>query len=496
MGDFQTPISFARVILTFLKKLDIRAVTIIEPSCGIGSFILAASELYPGTTIIGRDINLAYIKTLSEEVRRLGLEERIDLKRSDFFTTDWNQVIQNTVDPLLVIGNPPWITSAELSAIKGKNVPKKSNFLNLSGIEAKTGKSNFDISEWMLLELVKNLNGTNATLAQLCKLSVARKVFHYCVLNNMQISQCAIYLIETKKIFGVNVKACLLLISFEPKSNTSTCMIFNGLDNQLIQEIGFFDNELIADIKNYRNYSHLRGTSDLVWRSGIKHDCVKVMELYKQNEHYINGFNEELTLEDNFLFPMLKSSDIAKTKVKYSNRWMIVTQHHTGEDTTAIMELAPKTWEYLQLHGDLLDKRSSSIYKNRPRFSIFGVGDYTFLPWKVAISGFYKELNFVLVGPIGDKPVVFDDTCYFLSFNNKVVASLVYILMNHKISKGFFQSFIFWDSKRPITKQVLMKLSIKNLIKHIGVNDLRKEFLKYFDEFSSKDFEEALKEIQ
>ncbi|MHA1332086.1 MAG: hypothetical protein ACTSR2_13530, partial [Candidatus Hodarchaeales archaeon] len=60
----------------------------------------------------------------------------------------------------------------------------------------------------------------------------------------------------------------------------------------------------------------------------------------------------------------------------------------------------------------------------------------------------------------------------------------------------FFQSFIFWDSKRPITKQVLMKLSIKNLIKHIGVNDLRKEFLKYFDEFSSKDFEEALKEIQ
>lgn len=50
------------------------------------------------------------------------------------------------------------------------------------------------------------------------------------------------------------------------------------------------------------------------------------------------------------------------------------------------------------------------IYRGKPRFSVFGVGDYTFAPWKVAVSGFYQVPRFVKVGPMGGKPVVFDDT--------------------------------------------------------------------------------------
>ena len=34
----------------------------------------------------------------------------------------------------------------------------------------------------------------------------------------------------------------------------------------------------------------------------------------------------------------------------------------------------------------ILDNRKSSIYNKRPRFSIFGIGDYSFSKWKVAIS--------------------------------------------------------------------------------------------------------------
>ena len=34
---------------------------------------------------------------------------------------------------------------------------------------------------------------------------------------------------------------------------------------------------------------------------------------------------------------------------------------------------------------------------------------YTFEPWRVAISGFYKKLNFRVVGSFEGKPIVLDD---------------------------------------------------------------------------------------
>ncbi len=41
---------------------------------------------------------------------------------------------------------------------------------------------------------------------------------------------------------------------------------------------------------------------------------------------------------------------------------------------------APKTWKYLLSHGEALDGRRSSIYQNRPRFSVFGIGRYSLAP--------------------------------------------------------------------------------------------------------------------
>jgi hypothetical protein len=63
---------------------------------------------------------------------------------------------------------------------------------------------------------------------------------------------------------------------------------------------------------------------------------------------------------------------------------LLVTQKYVGENTHHIQENAPKTWSYLQNNADRFKKRKSSIYKNRPEFSIFGVGNYTFAPWKIA----------------------------------------------------------------------------------------------------------------
>ena len=77
----------------------------------------------------------------------------------------------------LLLGNLPWVTNATISGVNGSNLPAKENFQGFRGIEARTGKSNFDISEWMLICLVKALRGRSATIAMLCKSGDRSKTF-------------------------------------------------------------------------------------------------------------------------------------------------------------------------------------------------------------------------------------------------------------------------------------------------------------------------------
>ena len=163
---------------------------------------------------------------------------------------------------------------------------------------------------------------------------------------------------------------------------------------------------------------------------------------------------------------MLKSSDLMRRAEP--SRYMLITQKSTGEDTSAIAKRSPLTWRYLESHGELLDSRSSSIYRNRPRFSIFGVGDYSFAPWKVSISGFYKKFDFIPVGPKDGKPVMLDDTCYFLPCYSEDKAEKLVEILNAKEAKRYFNSFVFWDAKRPITISLLSTLDLAALAEECG----------------------------
>jgi hypothetical protein len=167
---------------------------------------------------------------------------------------------------------------------------------------------------------------------------------------------------------------------------------------------------------------------------------------------------------------LLKSSDLGNGRVKECRKKVIVTQSYIGEDTALIQRTAPKTWAYLQQHKDALASRKSSIYKKRPPFSIFGVGDYSFAPWKVAISALYKRLRFFAVGPIDGKPVMFDDTVYFLPCQSQDEAEFICELLNSDESRSFLEAMIFWNDKRPITVDVLKRLSLAKLA-HFLEND-------------------------
>jgi hypothetical protein len=128
------------------------------------------------------------------------------------------------------------------------------------------------------------------------------------------------------------------------------------------------------------------------------------------------------------------------------------------------------TWDYLSRHQARFTARKSSIYAKGPVFSIFGIGDYTFSDWKVAVSALHRPALFVVVGPWENHPVVFDDTCYYLPFAHEAEARVVAAILNSAPCQEFLASLIFPGSKRAVTVELLQRLNLSTLAHAAGLS--------------------------
>lgn len=468
-GDFQTPFLLAQNVVEVLKRNhNIFPDHVIEPTCGKGAFVLAAADGFPGAQVHGYEINPVYVDAANKEIQSRSLVRLSKVKEADFFDIAWDKEISCMQGRLLIIGNPPWVTSSELGLLNSKNLPEKTNFQGRKGIEAITGSGNFDISEWMLLQHVSWLSCREGAIAFLCKTSVARKVMRQVRQSKEHKFFGHIYPIDAKAYFDASVEACLFVLTTE--LGNADCDVYESLESVTPSHvIGERDGIIVSDVEIYKNWRHLKGQDPAyIWRSGIKHDCSNVMELEEVDGGYINGFGKKIDIEDTYIYPLLKSSDVGNGRVNSYRKVAIVTQKNVGEDTSDIINNAPKTWEYLTQYGDYLDSRKSSIYKGKPRFSIFGVGKYSFTDWKIAISGLYKNIRFNIIPPMNGKPVLLDDTINLIPMGCKEEAEFIYMLLMSQPATDFLSSLIFLDEKRPITTKILRELSLKEVAKELG----------------------------
>jgi hypothetical protein len=461
-GDFQTPLELASQAVGLLGDDDNPPRTIVEPTCGKGNFLATAIRFFPSVhRVLGFEINPVY----AEEAKfMLRSDPRVEIREADFFRTDWNATFDGLPEPILVVGNPPWVTNAALGALGSANRPERKNFLGFSGFEALTGKSNFDISEWILIHLAEAMSRKTGQVAMLVKTAVARKLCLYVWSRNLPVKRLVLFQISAMKSFGASVDACFFLMDFGLSCCSREAEIYPSLSwDTTRQRIGFREGGVVADLDRYERTKHLSLKGKMkMWRSGIKHDCSSVFEFTRQGNLYRNGMDELVDLEPDYLFPLFKTSDVSRGFSR-EPRFVLVTQQSVKDDTSEIARKAPKTWSYLLNHAEMLDRRGSSIYKNRARFAVFGVGDYSFTPWKIAISALYKKLNFTVLPPIDGKPVMVDDATYFIPADTENEARKLGSILNGQESKDFFLSHIFWDAKRPITAGLLNRLDISRL---------------------------------
>ena len=461
LGDWQTPKALADAVVELVARSGGRFASVLEPTCGTGTF-LAAARRFSGARLVGYERSPAYV----EAARRALAGTDATVQIADFFATDWASVVGGLPEPLLLLGNPPWVTNSTLGALAAQNVPAKSNHRRQAGFDALTGKSNFDISEWMLGRLLDATRGRRFTLGMLCKTAVARRLLERCAGSEWELSG-AVHAVDARAHFAATVAAVLLVVRGSGERARAATeprwAVYASLAaSEPASYMGVSRGRVFSDFDAYRATAALEAESAQGWRSGVKHDLARVMELVEEDGTLRNGLGEAVAIERDYVYPLFKGTDLARAR-RLPPRFVLVTQRALGEDTSVIRERAPATWRYLERHRAAFEARKSRIYRGQPAFSMFGVGEYTFALHKVAISALHKELTFRALAPEGARPIVLDDTAYFLPCASAKRAALLVRALESPLARRFFEARLFWDAMRPINKALLESLSLDAL---------------------------------
>ncbi|MCK4371802.1 MAG: SAM-dependent DNA methyltransferase, partial [candidate division Zixibacteria bacterium] len=108
-GDGQTPGELAALVCATVSR-RIQPASVFEPNCGEGTFLQAAIHTFPTVQrILGLEVNRDYVLR-SQSISHASL----NVIHGDFFDYQWTKDIEQLPDPLLVLGNPPWVTNSDL----------------------------------------------------------------------------------------------------------------------------------------------------------------------------------------------------------------------------------------------------------------------------------------------------------------------------------------------------------------------------------------------
>lgn len=314
---------------------------------------------------------------------------------------------------------------------------------------------------------------TDTTIAMLCKTAVARNVFVELKRSNIGFHECEVLEFDASKVFNISASACLLTIRLGKTNNSpDICHVRNFHDvDHVTSSFGYKNGQLYSDT-SCLPYD-FEGTSCFEWRQGVKHDCSKVMELTWRGDSLVNGRGDLVDIERQLVYPLIKSSMFKKPIINSFSKYVIITQKKAKDPTDHLEFEVPKTWAYLQQHVEDFHKRKSSIYANAPEFSMFGVGDYSYAPYKVGVSGFYKTPLFSVLCADDGSAVMTDDTSYFICFEHYNTAYVAMLLLNSTPVQAFLKTIAFLDAKRPYTKKILTRLDFRKMVDTLTLADLK-----------------------
>jgi SAM-dependent methyltransferase len=162
---------------------------------------------------------------------------------------------------------------------------------------------------------------------------------------------------------------------------------------------------------------------------------------FNNNPEYTHGNskdvkqNEVEKIEAEYVYPMAKSRHVNKwNQDGYYN--VIIPQKKAGADNKDELK-GTKLYEYLkEMRGDLNSRSSSWVNSDdKPFYSIFGIGEYTFTPYRVVWTAMGYSPEFCVVSDIGDdllgqKPILPDNPIGYVPAQSEKEAHYICGVLN------------------------------------------------------------------
>ena len=202
-------------------------------------------------------------------------------------------------------------------------------------------------------------------------------------------------------------------------------------------------------------------------------------------------------IEEAMVYPLLKPKSIQKWGIA-DYHYIVIPQMKAGENNLSELKIGfPKTYGYLSKFREELLGRKSKWFKggDKPFYSLFGIGDYTFENFKVVWCCMSYKPHFSVVSSVTDqylsnKKFIPDNTIGYLSFDNEDEAHYACAILNAtQVTEGFAlrSSKSKWGISIDMVNSVPIKEYDSQNSKHLELSNLSKLAHSHYPELNDID---------
>jgi len=512
LGEYYTPRGVAELAVDELPLDSPGSDVVLDPGCGSGMFLAVCTErkvaaladdLSPAElvdvvtdTVVGVDLNpvavksakLSYLLSLSGVLDRgavdrlelpVFLTDALRLTRHDDITFE-GETRNLTADSL--VGNPPWITWGTLSdrvkdAWRETYVDRLDLFPH-EGFESRLGHGNDDVSVLFVWVCISHYLAEGGTASFVLKRDILRGP--------------AGTLLRTQSVGGRplavrHVHDFAGLHPFGPDVDTDAAVYTFAADTEPTFPIpldawraGTDDPDFSAATRIRETLARDRGAvvpvdpddPSSAWireaaeRAALGECTHRIRHGLKDDAKEVFGIDRDqlATLEPDHVYPYLASRHVVKYGL-FGYDLHLVPMRKANEDNEAeLRRTCPDTYAYLAANREALEDRSSAWLADGPFYNVFGLGEYTWAPYKVVWCRLGFKPHFAVVSTVddetlGEKPVVPGDHFMFVPTDSEAEAHFLCGLLNSAVyqrSLGELAS----NGKSSLSKAVVSELAL------------------------------------
>jgi SAM-dependent methyltransferase len=479
LGEYYTPRGVAELAI---DELDPDAAeTVLDPGCGSGAFLSvcverkrrALADEAPAAavdaitdTVFGIDLNpvavrgakLSYLGALlpllgEGDVDKIELPvfltDALGLTRDDTLSLG-GRPIDLTVDHL--VGNPPWLTWGALSeSVRDawrETYVERLGLLQQSGVEARLGHANDDVSVPFVWACIHRYLAPDGDAAFVLKRGLTKgpagRLFRAGRVGDRPVAVRHVHDFTDLRPFGGDVDVGAAVYTLNTGTDTSfpvpvTAWTSRGgspdyatvdalraaTDREATEFVPVSDDPASSWVRADAEDRALGECSHRI-RHGLKDDAKEVFSVDRERLD---------DLEPDHVYPYLRSKHIVKYGL-FGHDLHLVPLSSANEDNTAeLRRETPATYDYLEANRAALEARSSSWLESGTFYNLFGLGTYTWSPYKVVWCRLGYKPHFAVVSTvedddIGEKPVVPGDHCMFIPTDDEYEAHFLCALLN------------------------------------------------------------------